>query len=265
MTSGIRWRIFVLQIGLIGILGFVSGFAFWGKQLRDIDRARPARCAADLLPAAGSQAITSLPKADAAAMTQYAGQELLTGQQAQVYANNFINVHLGEIAGGQTYSQLSTAAQADPTNTKLAGEVATIFKGTTLRSMLLNAYGWGQIGQFAGYAAIGLLIATFAVFGAFVFEIFSFVGCEEEGIARPRGVGCPRSRHARSSYLTHSDALPDDPSARCRWVILRCRATAFSAQRISTGAPPKLRTAQATAPIRPASVPSAAVTILQRR
>jgi len=31
MTSGIRWRIFVLQIGLIGILGFVSGFAFWGS------------------------------------------------------------------------------------------------------------------------------------------------------------------------------------------------------------------------------------------
>jgi hypothetical protein len=108
-------------------------------------------------------------------MTQYAGQELLTGQQAQVYANSFINVHLGEIANGQTYSQLSAAAQAAPTNTKLAGEVATIFKGTTLRSMLLNAYGWGQIGQFAGYAAIGLAVATFAVFGAFVFEVFSLM------------------------------------------------------------------------------------------
>ena len=85
-------------------------------------------------------------------------------------------MHLGEIGNGQTYSQLSTAAQGAPTNTKLAGEVATIFKGTTLRSMLLNAYGWDQIGQFAGYAAIGLAVATFAVFGAFVFEIFSFLG-----------------------------------------------------------------------------------------
>ena len=107
-------------------------------------------------------------------MTQDGGQELLTGQQAQVYANSFIGVHLNEIAGGQTYAQLSTAAQADPTNTKLAGQVATIFKGTTLRSMLLNAYGWGQIGMFAGYAAIGLLIAAIVVFGAFVFEIFSW-------------------------------------------------------------------------------------------
>ncbi|MGA8634028.1 MAG: hypothetical protein WB805_04130 [Candidatus Dormiibacterota bacterium] len=176
MTSGIRWRIFVLQIGLIGILGFVSGFAFWGSNFATSTVHDQLAAQQIYFPAAGSKAITSLPKADAAAMTPYAGQELLTGQQASVYANNFINVHLGEIANGQTYSQLSTAAQADPTNTKLAGEVATIFKGTTLRSMLLNAYGWGQIGQFAGYAAVGLLIATLAVFGAFVFEISSFMG-----------------------------------------------------------------------------------------
>jgi len=32
-----------------------------------------------------------------------------------------------------------------------------------------------QIGQFAGYAAIGLAVATFAVFGAFVFEVFSLM------------------------------------------------------------------------------------------
>ena len=174
MTSGIRWRIFVLQIGLIGILGFVSGFAFWGSNFATSTVHDQLAAQQIYFPAAGTAAITSLPKADAAAMTQYAGQELLTGQQAQVYANSFINVHLNEIAGGQTYSQLSTAAQAAPTDTKLAGEVATIFKGTTLRSMLLNAYGWGQIGQFAGYAAIGLLVATIAVLGAFVFEVFSF-------------------------------------------------------------------------------------------
>ena len=175
MTSGIRWRIFVLQIGLIGILGFVSGFAFWGSNFATSTVRDQLAAQQIYFPAAGSPALTALPKVDAAAMTQYAGQELLTGQQAAVYANNFINVHLGEIANGQTYSQLSTAAQAAPTNTKLAGEVATIFKGTTLRSMLLNAYGWGQIGQFAGYAAVGLLIATLAVFGAFLFEIFDFM------------------------------------------------------------------------------------------
>jgi uncharacterized membrane protein (Fun14 family) len=180
MTSGIRWRIFVLQIGLIGILGFVSGFAFWGSNFATSTVHDQLAAQQIFFPTAGSPAITSLPKADAAAMTQYAGQELLTGQQAQVYANNFIHVHLGEIAGGKTYSQLSAAAQAAPTDTKLAGQVATIFKGTTLRSMLLNAYGWGEIGQFAGYAAIGLAIATFAVIGAFLFEIFSLTAARKK-------------------------------------------------------------------------------------
>jgi hypothetical protein len=174
MTSGMRWRIFVLQIGLIGILGFVSGFAFWASSFATSTVHDQLAAQQIFFPPAGSPALTALPKSDDAAMTQYAGQELLTGQQAQIYANSFINVHLNEIAGGQTYSQLSTLAQADPTNTKLAGQVATIFKGTTLRSMLLNAYGWGQIGMFAGYAAIGLLIAAIVVFGAFVFEIFSW-------------------------------------------------------------------------------------------
>jgi len=175
MTSGLRWRIFVLQIGMIGILAFVSGFAFWASNFATSTVHDQLAAQQIYFPAAGSAELTALPKADDTAMTVYAGQELLTGQQAETYANNFINVHLGEIANGQTYSQLSAAAQADPTNVKLAGEVATIFKGTTLRSMLLNAYGWGQIGQFAGYAAIGLLVAAIAVLGAFVFEIFSLV------------------------------------------------------------------------------------------
>jgi hypothetical protein len=180
MTSGMRWRIFVLQIGLIGILGFVSGFAFWASNFATSTVHDQLAAQQIYFPAAGTPALTALPKVDDIAMTQYAGQELLTGAEAQVYANNFINVHLGEIGAGQTYSQLSTASQADPTNTKLAGEVATIFKGTTLRSMLLNAYGWGQIGTFAGYAAIGLLVATFAVVGAFLFEIFSLVSSKKQ-------------------------------------------------------------------------------------
>jgi hypothetical protein len=175
MTSGMRWRIFVLQIGLIGILAFVSGFAFWASSFATSTVHDQLAAQQIYFPAAGSTALTSLPKVDATAMTQYAGQQLLTGQQAAVYANNFINVHLGEIGGGQTYAQLSAASMADPTNAKLSGEVATMFKGDTLRSMLLNSYGWWQIGQFAGYAAIGLAVATIAVLGAFMFEIFSWV------------------------------------------------------------------------------------------
>ena len=87
-------------------------------------------------------------------VSQYAGQQMLTGQQAEAYADHFIAVHLAGIGGGKTYSQLSTEAQAQPKNTVLAGEVATVFKGESLRSMLLNAYGWWKVSQITYIAAL---------------------------------------------------------------------------------------------------------------
>ncbi len=92
-------------------------------------------------------------------VSQYAGQQLLTGQQAEAYADHFIAVHITDMAGGQTYSQLSAKAQAQPSNTQLAGLVNTVFKGETLRSMLLNAYGWWKVSQITyiiSLAAFGL-------------------------------------------------------------------------------------------------------------
>ena len=87
-------------------------------------------------------------------VSQYAGQQLVTGQQAQSYADNFIAVHITNMTGGKTYAQLSAASLAQPSNTKLAGEVATVFKGETLRSILLNAYGWWKVSQITYIAAI---------------------------------------------------------------------------------------------------------------
>ncbi len=97
-------------------------------------------------------------------VSQYAGQQMLTGQQAEAYADHFIAVHIAEIGGGKTYSQLSTESIAQPNNVKLAGTVATVFKGETLRSMLLNAYGWWKVSQItyiASLAAFGLAGLTF--------------------------------------------------------------------------------------------------------
>jgi len=93
-------------------------------------------------------------------VSQYAGQQMLTGAQAEVYANDFIAVHLQEIGGGLTYSQLSAKAIADPTNTALAGHVETVFKGTMLRGSLLNAYGYWTFGQIAMWAALGSFVAA---------------------------------------------------------------------------------------------------------
>jgi hypothetical protein len=180
MTTGMRWRIFVLQIGLIGILAFVAGFAFWASNFATSQVQSQLAAQKITFPAADSAAIKALPAADAAAMRVYAGEQLTTGQQAETYADHFIKVHLGEIGGGQTYAQVSAAAMADPTNTKLAGTVQTLFQGSTLRGLLLNSYGWWQIGQYALYAAIGLAIAALVVFGAFLFEIVSWRNSRRE-------------------------------------------------------------------------------------
>lgn len=171
MTTAVRWRVIVLQLGLIGILAFCAGFLFWGNAFIHNQISTELTSQQIYFPAA-SKAITSLPSADAAAMMVYAGQQLTTGEQAQVYANHFIGVHLQEIAGGQTYAQVSSKAQASPTDTKLAGQVQTLFRGETLRGLLLNAYGWWTIGTYALYAAIGLTIAAFAVLFALAFEVF---------------------------------------------------------------------------------------------
>jgi len=109
------------------------------------------------------------------AMKQYAGQQLVNGAQAQVYADHFIANHLKAAGGGQTYAQLSGKALADPTNTKLAGQVETMFKGETLRGLLLNAYAFDTMGTIAFYAAI----AAFA--GAAVLLVLSLLGLWHSG------------------------------------------------------------------------------------
>jgi len=87
-------------------------------------------------------------------VSQYAGQQLVTGQQAESYADNFIAVHITNMTGGKTYAQLSAASLAQPNNTKLAGQVGTVFKGETLRSMLLNTFGWWKVSQITYIASL---------------------------------------------------------------------------------------------------------------
>jgi ABC-type sugar transport system permease subunit len=91
-------------------------------------------------------------------LDKYAGQQLTSGDQAEAYADHFIKVHLDEIAGGQTYAQVSTQAQANPNDAALQAKVQTLFRGETLRGMLLNAYAFWQLGQIALAAAIASFI-----------------------------------------------------------------------------------------------------------
>ncbi len=121
-----------------------------------------------VFPKAGSEELAS-PQVGPY-LNKYAGQQLVTGAQAKAWADHYINVHLQKIGGGQTYSQLSAKSLADPTNTKLAGQVQTVFRGETLRGLLLNAYAFDTMGNIAGIAAI----VSFA--GAGLMLVFSGLG-----------------------------------------------------------------------------------------
>jgi hypothetical protein len=108
-------------------------------------------------PPANSQAVAGPEFAE---MRNHGGQQLTTGAQAKTYADHFIAVHLQEAGGGKTYAQLSSAAQANPNDTKLAALVQTMFRGETLRGLLLNAYAFDTMGSIAGIAAIVAFVSA---------------------------------------------------------------------------------------------------------
>jgi len=169
MTRGMRRRIFVLQIGLIGVFAFCAGFLYWGNSFihgQVQDQLVQQKIS---FPAAGSPGFSV---AEYPLLQQYAGQAVDNGPKAEAYANHYIGYHLSKVAGGQTYSQVSAAYLAGGSKSAtLAAQRTTLFMGETLRGLLLNAYGWWQVGQYAFYAAIGLTIAASAVFMALLFEI----------------------------------------------------------------------------------------------
>jgi hypothetical protein len=104
-------------------------------------------------------------------VSQYAGQQLLTGAQAKVYANDFIAVHLSNMPYHGVYATISAAARANPKSTALAALEQASFQGTTLRGMLLEAYGFSLIGtvMFWGMIASFVLAAIVAVLVGFGF------------------------------------------------------------------------------------------------
>ena len=152
---------------IAGLLLVAGGLLTWGHNFVTSEVHSQLAAQKIVFPPANSPAVAG---PQFAPMRQYGGQLMTTGAQAQVYADHFIAVHLTEIGGGQTYSQLSAKALAQPKNAALAAQVQTMFRGETLRGLLLNAYAFGTIAQIMAYAAIaafagaGLLILL-ALFG----------------------------------------------------------------------------------------------------
>src|SRR5579863_3709783 len=121
---------------LVVVLLAAGGLGMWGYNYANSNVRDQLAQQQISFPPAGSAALAS-PKIGPY-LNQYAGQQLLTGQQAAAYANHFIAVHLSEVAGGQTYSQVSAASLADPSNAQLKQEAQTLFQGETLRGLLLG-------------------------------------------------------------------------------------------------------------------------------
>lgn len=146
------------------VLSVGSGLLLWGSsfahnmvhdQLSQQKISFPAKGTAALDP-------TEFP-----GLQRYAGQAVDSGPKAKAYANQFIAVHLKGIGHGQTYSQVSAQSQANPNDAALAAETQTLFRGETLRGLLLYAWGWSVVGEIAYLvgiaAAIGAVIVLFAL------------------------------------------------------------------------------------------------------
>lgn len=117
-------------------------------------------------------------------LVKYAGEQVTTGEQAEAYAS-YIGGHLEETAGGLTYAELGTpqraaqgeldaaieagapeaeVAELQATVDELNGQRDSLFRGETLRGLLLSTYAWSTIGRIAGIAAVVAFVAAAAMF-----------------------------------------------------------------------------------------------------
>ena len=165
-------KVFVLLgVAMTAVLLVIGGLAWHAYDFADNSVTTELSAQKIFFPPTGSPAIAALPAVDQTRMNMYAGDQLLNGDQAKVYADNFIAVHLSEVAGGQTYAQVSTASLANPTNAQLKQEAQTLFQGETLRGLLLgDGYAYWTFGQIAQYAAITAFI------GAIVMAVLVLLG-----------------------------------------------------------------------------------------
>ena len=116
-------------------------------------------------------------------LLQYADEQVTTGAEAEAYAS-FIDGHLEGIADGATYADLSgpqsearaalaaaqdagedeaTITELQGTVDELTGQRDSLFRGETLRGLLLSTFAWSTIGRIAGIAATVAFIAAAAM------------------------------------------------------------------------------------------------------
>ena len=106
-----------------------------------------------------AEAMTPKEKAE---IGEFAGEKVDTGVEAEAFSR-YIGGHLVDINEGATYSETSSAARVEGLDPEVAAELQvkadTLFKGESLRAMLLNAYGWWTVATIALWAGVAMVIA----------------------------------------------------------------------------------------------------------
>lgn len=175
---------FVVAIAMAAACGLL----FWGSSFATNMVHDQLSAQKISFPAAGSPALDAKTYPG---LQKYGGQVVDNGPKAKAYANQYIGEHLQGVNGGKTYSQTSTDARAaraaadkakaasDPTFTQLdakatalEAQVQTLFRGETLRGLLLYAWGWWLVGRIAFWVAIAALVGAILLFGLAVFGVF---------------------------------------------------------------------------------------------
>src|SRR5579864_9121936 len=216
MNSAIRWRIITLQAFMVVVLAGAAAFAFaegtfTTTQVRDELTAQQIYFpTSDQIKTGGALDPATFPQE----IRDQAGNQVTDGNQARIYANDFLGKHLQTVAGGSTYASIGTkiaaanaalaaASKTDPNYATLQANVATLngqkttlFTGEMLRATLLNSWGWWTLGVYATYAGIGLLIAALGVLGALVFELFVAARKTETYKVTPKVAASARSGQA---------------------------------------------------------------------
>ena len=166
------------------VLIVAGGVLLWGANFANSQVNTQLKDQNVFFPKAGSSGFDAKKFPD---LQKYAGLQMTTGQQAKDYANFYIAVHLKGINAGKNYAETSAdaiaatskagqdalIAEASPDDQNLAAiaqqsqtdadvldaKVQTLFRGETLRGLLLTSFAFWQVGQIA-------LISAYFAFAA---------------------------------------------------------------------------------------------------
>jgi hypothetical protein len=177
------------------VLIVAGGVLLWGANFANSQVNTQLRDQHVFFPEAGSSGFDAKKFPG---LQKYAGQQMTTGQQAKDYANLYIAIHLKGINAGKNYAETSAdaiaatskagqdalLAEATPTDENLMviaqqsqdaadaldTKVQTLFRGETLRGLLLTSFAFWQVGQ------IALISAYFAFAAGLLMLVLTLLG-----------------------------------------------------------------------------------------